>query len=1015
MKALVRKENILLNTYPYTDPSPVPEFGRMYPYNRWDGYTSQGAPASWEMVVLENRHIKVWICPAAGGKVWGAVDKSTGKEFIYFNHAAKFRDVAMRGPWTSGGIEFNVGILGHTLSCASPVDYHTRENSDGSVSCFIGGTDWPSRTRWYVEVCLPEDTAWFRTRTCWYNNSGMDQAYYSWSNAGIRATGGLEYIFPGHAYLGHDGIAHAWPVDGKGRDLSKYEQNDFGHYKSYHVIGSTSDFWGCYWREEGFGMAHFSPYDEKPGKKIWIWGLSRYGMIWEDLLTDADGQYSEVQSGRLFNQSISASSGTPFKHRSFAPCSFDTWDEYWMPVPDIGGLCYACPELSFYIVDGDLHICANQPLLHVLKVEDGGGFLARIDLHMQTMEQVKVKLDGQPDEASVKIWLDEALIYDAGEKLYQLKRPVKIAAGYSYDSVEGLYIQAKEWERQRFLGRSLEMYELCLSRDPYHIRALAGMGSLLLRWMEFERSLGCLSRALSIDTYDGEANYLYGLVHVKLGNVYDAKDGFSIAAQTPAYRSAAMMELGKLSIRQGQLERALAYLEEAIACDIGNCGAYRLQIVVLRKAGRKEEATELARMRLESDPLDHLVRYEAGMDIIKSIRSEWPHESFLEMAAFYTDIEDWDSAEEILRSSPEHAMVELWKGWVGFQKNGIMDPALPGKILSSSPAGVFPHRTEDMIVLRWSVAHIFCWQVKYFLALELIQQLREKEALALLESCGDEPRWYPFYLVRARLREDGGADLRTAVLLSPDAWRARLRLSKYHSEREEWSEALVVAERGYFIHPDNYYLGLQLAGCYMYNGQYEEGIQLLKGLHVLPNEGASEGRNVWRETHLHAAIAALGRGEDEPALRYISAARTWPENIGVGKPYDVDERLEDYLEWIGLTRLGRKDADVPGHRIVSFRRAHPDWPTGSGDLLSLIMLRDDEEMSASRTEWLALGDGRLQIRWCNAFLDGDRETVDRLSGEKVPPIIAMPYEIPYEDRAFPLIKKMYQTGLLTIK
>ena len=265
------------------------------------------------------------------------------------------------------------------------------------------------------------------------------------------------------------------------------------------------------------------------------------------------------------------------------------------------------------------------------------------------------------------------------------------------------------------------------------------------------------------------------------------------------------------------------------------------------------------------------------------------------------------------------------------------------------------------------------------------------------------------------MRADGGADLRTAVLLAPDAWRASLRLSKYHAEREEWSEALVVAERGYFIHPDNYYLGLQLAGCYMYNGQYEEGIQLLKGLHVLPNEGASEGRNVWRETHLHAAIAALGRGEDELALTYISAARTWPENIGVGRPYDVDERLEDYLEWIGVTRLGRGEADVLEDRIVSFRGAHPDWPAGSGDLLSLIMLRDAKEMSASRAEWLASGNGRLQIRWCNAFLDGDRETVDRLSGEKVPPITAMPYEIPYEDRAFPLIKKMYQTGLLTIK
>jgi hypothetical protein len=45
-------------------------------------------------------------------KIWGAVDKTTCKEFIYFNHVAKFRDVPLRGLWTSGGIEFNFGIRG---------------------------------------------------------------------------------------------------------------------------------------------------------------------------------------------------------------------------------------------------------------------------------------------------------------------------------------------------------------------------------------------------------------------------------------------------------------------------------------------------------------------------------------------------------------------------------------------------------------------------------------------------------------------------------------------------------------------------------------------------------------------------------------------------------------------------------------------------------------------------------------------------------------------------------------
>ena len=66
------------------------------------------------------------ILPEIGGKIWSAIEKTTGQSFIYFNHVVKFRDIAMRGPWTSGGIEANYGIIGHTPNCFTPVDYLAR-------------------------------------------------------------------------------------------------------------------------------------------------------------------------------------------------------------------------------------------------------------------------------------------------------------------------------------------------------------------------------------------------------------------------------------------------------------------------------------------------------------------------------------------------------------------------------------------------------------------------------------------------------------------------------------------------------------------------------------------------------------------------------------------------------------------------------------------------------------------------------------------------------------------------
>ena len=156
---VLEKRDIL--TYPYSDPNPVPILterrDEIYPYFSFNGYSINGKVQKWDVVKLENDYIQVWVMPSDGGKVWGAIEKSTGKEFIYRNEVQKYRNISMRGPWTSGGIELNFGFIGHNPSTCVPVDYKMVENADGSVSCIVGNYDLPSRTKWYVEVRLPKD------------------------------------------------------------------------------------------------------------------------------------------------------------------------------------------------------------------------------------------------------------------------------------------------------------------------------------------------------------------------------------------------------------------------------------------------------------------------------------------------------------------------------------------------------------------------------------------------------------------------------------------------------------------------------------------------------------------------------------------------------------------------------------------------------------------------------------------------------------------------------------------
>ena len=326
-----------LKTYPFSDPDPVPATATTrYPYFRYDGSTDEALTQAWKTVMLENGRIRVVMLPEVGGKVWAATDKVTGRDFLYCNHVMKFRDIAVRGPWVSGGIEFNFGVFGHSPSSSTPVDWFVRENADGSASCFVASEEYATRTTWQVEVRLGAEADMFETHVVWYNASGLPAPYYHWMNAAYSVRGNPDFLFPGREVVGHEGEIEmrTWPFDDRGRKLDFFEGNAFGGPKSYHVLPGHNGFYGIWWPQAGFGSCHRSKSYEKFGRKIWLWALSRQGGIWEDLLTDADGQYTELQSGRCFIQPRWGNYATPFKHPTFAPGSTETFAEEWGPVRD---------------------------------------------------------------------------------------------------------------------------------------------------------------------------------------------------------------------------------------------------------------------------------------------------------------------------------------------------------------------------------------------------------------------------------------------------------------------------------------------------------------------------------------------------------------------------------------------------------------------------------------------------------------------------------------------------------
>ena len=922
-KATIKEYEKIFKTYPFSDPDPVPGVGRIYPYYRFDGYTNSAVQKEWKVVELENDYIKLMILPEIGGKIWAAIEKATGKSFLYYNHVVKFRDVSMRGPWTSGGIEPNYGIIGHTPNCATPVDYTTMTKPDGSVSCIIGVLDLLTRTSWRIDINLPADKAYFTTSSFWYNSSPIEQPYYTWMNTGIKADGNLQFIYPGTKYLGHEGEYSDWPINRQnGKDISFYKNNDFGGYKSYHVFGKYTDFFGGYWHDEDFGMGRYSTHDDKAGKKIWIWGLSQQGMIWEKLLTDTDGQYVEVQSGRLFNQSADGSTFTPFKHKGFLPHTTDVWTEYWFPVVKTKGFVAANNFGALNIKHENeflkIYFSPLQKTDDELKITSGDKIIFSKILRLSPLQSFADSIKISGNDKTVVATLGNKLKYDEDSSANVLSRPVQTPGDFNWNSVYGLYLQGKENIREREYTKAKEKLQTCLRADPYYTPALTDLAMLLYRSANYDEALRMVKTALSIDTYDPAANYYYGLINLSLGSITDAKDGFDIASLDMPFRSAAYTNLAKIYLRENNLQKAMEYARKTI--DFNRYAVDALQILscIYRLQNNKEQAEKILDTLGLYDPLNHFARFENYLwqpttenkaRFTDLIRNEMPQETYLELAIWYFNIGRKEEAIKVLQLSPTNAEVLYWESF------------LENKSLNADqlhPDLVFPFRSETAEVLKTLIQKNDHWLLKYHLALIQWSYDNIPQAKQLFEACGNTPDYAAFYAARAKfnLKNDSNqvlSDLQQAAKLDKQQWRYGSSLVNYYVSRKQYEQALTVAKQYKNQFPANYIIGMLYAKTLVLNKQYNTANALLKTIQILPNEGATEGRQLYRENQLMLALDEMEKKNYKKALQFIEASRQWPENLGVGKPYseDIDERVENWLAYENDKSLGNEQAARP--------------------------------------------------------------------------------------------------------
>ncbi len=975
----VQAEDRMIQTYPYGDPDPVPNLTRnpaIYPYFFFDGYSRTASERLWKEIRLENDYIRVWVLPGVGGKISGAVEKSSGFDFIYHNTVLKFRQIAMRGPWTSGGIEFNFGIVGHTPTVAAPVDYALRTNPDGSVSCFVGAMDLTSRTRWTTEITLFPDRASFTTKTTWVNPSPLHESYYAWSNNAVHAREDLQYFYPGNRMRPHGpGPMDPWPVDSLGRDLSWYRNHAFGGDHSHFVMGLYTHFFGGYWHDADIGFAHWSLYDDMPGKKMWIWALSRQGGIWENLLTDRNGQYSEPQSGRLLSQD---------DHAFFAPYSTDYWEETYFPFRGTGGLSDATPFGALHVTrEGrrvSIRISAAQPLDEDLTVSQDGRETYREHITLLPLQVHRAEASLPDTGRCYSVSLGGKLRYSSDTAESALSRPIRYSI-IDESTTEGLYLAAVSAEKRRDYTAAFRKYQAVLGRDSLHVRSLTRLAELSCRRMEYDAGLRYASSSLSLDKYDPDANYIYGVIARRKGLLTDAKETLGWAARAMEYRSNAYCQLAEIAILEKEYERSAVYAGRAADFNPAHVRAHELAALLHRLNGQEKEAMGLLSALENRDPLNHLVRFErfclAPSDsafgaFSSMIRCEFPLETYLELASFYAELGLCQEACLLLEKAPRAPMALLGLAYLLRMKDAGRSEKLLDEALALSARMVFPFREESLPVLEWAAEqrpeH---WKPKYYLALLFWHKGRPEKAAGLLEACS-KPDFSPFHILMARMHpEEAELHLTRAWNQDKKDWRTWHELIRLY-EQSGRKEGLDLARRAVRRFPDSIVLSMDLVSSLYTHGRYGSCASILDTLEVLPYEGGWEAHLLYRNAQIRLALEDMKRTKYTEALASIQAARAYPEHLGTGEPYEPDFRMQDWLEAECRKRLGDPTGAAQARsRILSYTLEH--WDSGAiNTLFGYFALKEsgEKEKCAYLEGAWEKANGNALMQWYSAVASG---------------------------------------------
>jgi hypothetical protein len=342
----VTETTVNLPTYGYEAGFYFPANDPVAPYPHVD-LTRMGpiAPRSYDLIVLENRYLKLSVLPQLGGRLYEVIYEPTGHDELYRNPVVKPAPFSDKGWWLGvGGMEWAAPTEEHGLMEYLPWDSAITRNSDGGATVTVSAVDKLTGMKVTGAITLsPEEDAYTVSARI-ENHTTSQQRGQLWTNAMV-APGGTNHVSPRLKFVipATQVVVHStndqglpaphttinWPNYG-GRDLS--DSSTWGGWLGAFALPAANRgaFAAVYNPDADEGMVKTFSNRNTPGLKIFGWGPSFSPSVY----TDGDSSYAELWGGIT---------PTFWDYAIFPPNGALGWTEQWQPVAHIAGVSVAGP------------------------------------------------------------------------------------------------------------------------------------------------------------------------------------------------------------------------------------------------------------------------------------------------------------------------------------------------------------------------------------------------------------------------------------------------------------------------------------------------------------------------------------------------------------------------------------------------------------------------------------------------------------------------------------------------